>query len=154
MDFQTTTLLLSFFVATIYLYYKWKYSYWYRKKVPQIEPDFFWGNTHDMIRSGLSLGDQMARFYNEAKSKGYKHVGIYRLISPTYIPVDIELIKNIFQKDFNHFRNHGMYVNEKLDPLTGQLFNLEDEKWKNLRTKFTPTFTSGNKIILVLTNSN
>lgn len=89
------------------------------------------------------MGDQITRFYNEFKLRGLVGGGVYFSFIPTFIPVDLELIKNIVQRDFDHFVNHGFYVNEKDDPLSGHLFSLEDERWKYLRTKLTPTFTSG-----------
>ena len=46
-----------------------------------------------------------------------------------------ELIRQILIKDFNKFPDRGMYINEKIDPLTGHLFLLGGEKWRYLRAK-------------------
>jgi cytochrome P450 family 6 len=64
-------------------------------------------------------------------------------MNPILMILDLDLIKNIMVKDFNVFPNRKLYFNEKDDPLTAHLVNLEDDEWRSLRTKLTPTFTSG-----------
>lgn len=65
------------------------------------------------------------------------------MASPLYMTVDPECIKNIISKDFNHFTDRGIFYNERDDPLSAHLFSIGGDKWKHLRTKLTPTFTSG-----------
>ncbi|VEN50704.1 unnamed protein product, partial [Callosobruchus maculatus] len=129
--------------VTFYLYVKWAHSYWKRKGVNYLEPEFLYGNSKKIMKREISFGDRFAEMYTEMKSKGWKFGGTYILIRPSFLPIDLELTKCILQKDFTYFMNHGFYVNEEADPLTGHLFNLENQKWKNIRAKLTPTFTSG-----------
>ncbi|CAH2005624.1 unnamed protein product [Acanthoscelides obtectus] len=135
--------ILTGLAVLFYVYVKWSHSYWKRKGVPYLEPEFFYGNSKKIIKREISFGDRFAEIYTEMKSKGWKFGGTYIFTRPSFLPIDLELIKCILQKDFQHFMNHGFYVNEESDPLTGHLFNLENQKWKNIRGKLTPTFTSG-----------
>ncbi|XP_056638463.1 probable cytochrome P450 6a13 [Diorhabda sublineata] len=127
----------------LYFYIKWRYSYWQNKGVFTIEPVFPAGSLKDVKEGKILYFDFYKKFYLELKKRGLSYGGLYEMMSPVLVPVDLELIKNIMLKDFSHFSDHGLYVNEKVDPLTGGLFLLEGEKWRNHRAKLTPTFTTG-----------
>jgi len=124
-----------------FLYIKRKFSYWKSKGVPYVKPEFPYGNLKGM---GTSVhGSQiMLKLYKKLKGNG-PFGGIYFFIQPAILVTDPELAKSIFVKDFNYFHDRGVYFNEKDDPLSGHLFSLEGQRWKNVRAKLSPTFTSG-----------
>lgn len=137
-------LVLCTIIFATYLFVNKKYSYWKQRGVYYLEPKFPYGNIKGLITRKEYFGDTFQRFYKQFKSKGLKGGGIFALFKPIYVVVDIDLAKHILQKDFNHFINHGRKFDKDHEPLSGHLFNLENDEWKNLRTKLTPTFTSGN----------
>lgn len=130
-------------LTLIITYFKWKFLYWKRKQIPYLEPSIPFGNSKNPINRKETFSARMIRFYNEFKSKGHKHGGVYVGTMPLYMPVHLDYIKSILIKDFNYFMDRGMYFNEKVDPLSAHLFNIEGQKWRSLRAKLTPTFTSG-----------
>ncbi|KAK5644735.1 hypothetical protein RI129_006035 [Pyrocoelia pectoralis] len=119
-------------------------GYWTRRGVYTLHPKLFFGNTAEVILQRKSFGEHIKDFYNTIKQKGYRYGGYYFLMRPTFVAVDLDLIKTIFIKDFEHFTDHPSYVNEEKDPLSAHLFSQKGEKWKKLRAKITPAFTSGN----------
>ncbi|CAG9819594.1 unnamed protein product [Phaedon cochleariae] len=143
MDSSTIAYIVIVLLTSVYAYSKWAYTYWKRRGLEYLEPEFFYGNNRDLIQRKKGMGVHFTNIYNSLKSRGLKCGGLFMFFKPVFMPVDLDLLKTIMQRNFDHFRNHGMYVNEKVDPLTGNLFNLEDEKWRKLRSKLSPTFTSG-----------
>jgi cytochrome P450 family 6 len=130
-------------VVVFITYFKWKFNYWNKIGLPTLNPTIPFGDTRGLLLGETSFGEQFEKIYNTFKAKGVKHGGVYMGPRPFYIPVDPEIVKCIMQKDFSHFVNHGNYLDEKNDPLSAHLFSLEDTKWRNMRVKLTPTFTSG-----------
>lgn len=68
---------------------------------------------------------------------------MYTFHKPSLVIVDLDIVRTILTKEFAHFHDRGLYCHEKVDPLTGHIFSLPGQKWRNLRVKMTPTFTSG-----------
>ncbi len=133
--------LLFVTVGSIYLFLKLKFSYWAKKNVPYIKPQIPFGNING-IGKKFHSSELMTSFYNKMKGNG-PFCGIYFFINPVILATNLDFVKNVLIKDFSHFQDRGVYSNERDDPLSAHLFSLEGSKWKNLRSKLTPTFTTG-----------
>lgn len=56
---------------------------------------------------------------------------------------DLELIKQLTIKEFDHFTDHLRGFDENMDQLFGNaLFNLRGDKWRDMRTTLSPAFTA------------
>ncbi|CAB3261620.1 unnamed protein product [Arctia plantaginis] len=78
-----------------------------------------------------------------------KVVGMYETLNPVYIVKDVELIKKVTIKDFDHFVDRRSFVSE-FDPDFGRgLINLKGEEWKEMRSTLSPAFTSSKIRLMV-----
>lgn len=129
--------------TTILLFYmKRQLTYWKKRNVPYLEPTFPFGNLDNPIANKKSTGIQFKDFYDQFKKMGVKCGGVYAYVVPILVPADVEVNKHILVKDFQHFHSRGFYSNGKDQPVSVNLFTIDGEKWRSLRAKFTPTFTS------------
>ncbi|PSN44032.1 putative cytochrome P450 6a14 [Blattella germanica] len=133
-------------LAILYIYFQRVYKYWASKDVKYLQPIFPFGNCKNLILMQKSMGDVYEEHY--ASLIDNKFGGIYLLNRPQLIVRDPDLIRTILVKDFEYFHDHGFIHDETIDPLSGNLFMLEGEKWRNMRTKLSPTFTSGKMKIM------
>ncbi|KAF2901684.1 hypothetical protein ILUMI_04497 [Ignelater luminosus] len=129
--------------AVIVTTFKWLFGYWKRQGVYTPKPIIPFGNAKGYLLQKLNMGVGIKNAYDDIESKGKKLGGYYFFGKPIFIPVDLDLVKSMKYKGFMHFTNHLNTCDEESDPLTGHLFMLKDAKWRNLRIKLTPTFTSG-----------
>nr|AGJ51946.1 cytochrome P450 CYP6BK18 [Dastarcus helophoroides] len=131
-------------IATLlYFYIKKSYQYWSNKNIPYIDPRLLLGNFPNPLTTKRHIGLIIKDYYDDMKQKGHRHFGMYFWLRPIYTPIALDEVKNILTKDFQHFVDRGTFYNERDDPLSAHLFAIGGVKWRNLRMKLTPTFTSG-----------
>ncbi|KAL7026345.1 hypothetical protein ACKWTF_013877 [Chironomus riparius] len=134
------SIILSILTA-IFLFINKKYSFFKEHEIPYVKPSFPLGNMQG-IGSTFHMSEIIQKVYEECKDKG-KIVGFYNLIQPVYLVTDIEIVKVVTVKDFNNFVNRGIFNNEEYEPLAAHLFSIEDDRWRFIRNKISPAFTSG-----------
>ncbi|XP_051169282.1 probable cytochrome P450 6a13 [Leptopilina boulardi] len=133
---------ITSFVFVIYFYLKLIiYNYFKRNNIPQDDPIIPFGSLLPIVRGQTSVGHLIKESYDRHKLQPFH--GMYMLHVPHLIINDPELIRLILVKDFNYFHDRGLYFNKEVDPISAHLFFLPGEEWKHLRSKLSPTFTSG-----------
>lgn len=140
-------------IALAYYFVKRQYNFFKVRGIPYVKPKFPLGNLQG-VSTKHPIAETLQRCYHELKHQGSPIGGVFFLTSPTVLAMDLNLLRNIFVKDFQHFYDRGMYVNERDEPLSAHLFNLEGTKWRNLRNKLSPTFTSGKMRMMFPTMMN
>ncbi|XP_066152267.1 probable cytochrome P450 6a13 [Euwallacea fornicatus] len=143
MDIFTLTIsIVVILVSVIYGFSKWKHGYWRRKGVTQLEPEFFFGNARGLFGGNSSIGEIALNFYRNLRKKKVKFGGVYMSYTPNFVPVDPDIIKDIMQKNFDHFTAH--FPPLMFPTIFGKsLFHLEGDAWRKTRKQLSPTFTSG-----------
>lgn len=128
-------------LTAVYFYVKFvTFTYWQRRGIKYVPAQLPFGNFGDTFLQKKQMGLQLMDYY---RSTTEPYLGLFATIRPVLLVCDLELIRSILIKDFQYFVNRGTYSDEKNDPLSAHLFNVDDEKWRNLRVKLSPTFTSG-----------
>ncbi|XP_968293.3 probable cytochrome P450 6a17 isoform X2 [Tribolium castaneum] len=128
------TLFITLLSIFAYFYKRFYFSYWERKKIPNLQ--------QHVPRTKPHLGIQLQQLYKIMKEKKWKHGGFYQQLSPVYVICDLNYVKNIMTRDFNYFPYRGLYYNETSDPLSAHIFNTSGAKWKRMRRKLDQIFTS------------
>ncbi|XP_072756838.1 cytochrome P450 6a2-like isoform X2 [Anoplolepis gracilipes] len=124
-----------------YYYFTSTFDFWKSRGVrgPQPIPGF--GNFKDVMLAKMGLHDNMMKI-----CKDYKYepmIGVFNVTRPILVVKDPDLIKDILIKDFTAFADRGTPIHEKLDPLSQHLFALEFKRWRPLRTRLSPVFSTG-----------
>ncbi|KAF5307417.1 hypothetical protein FQR65_LT06931 [Abscondita terminalis] len=139
----TLLAIVAVILSVVLLFFNRSWNYWQNRNVKTPPKTFPFGNVTKLARQKRGIGELTQEFYNDFKKEKLRYGGFYFFHVPNLLLIDLDLIKAVMTKDFHHFTDRSNYVNEKADPLSGHLFGLKGQKWKNLRAKLTPTFTSG-----------
>ncbi|KAJ8953903.1 hypothetical protein NQ318_019143, partial [Aromia moschata] len=116
-----------------------------------VKPSFYWQNRQifhvkpfsrfiKVFIRGKSFFESTIDAYNLYPDRRY--YGSYQFLKPGLFVRDLDLIKRIMVKDFEHFPDHMSVINEKADSVVGlNLFSLKGEKWREMRSTLSPAFT-------------
>ncbi|KAH8242258.1 hypothetical protein KR038_000106 [Drosophila bunnanda] len=124
----------------LYVYLKWTFSYWDRKGIPTTGVSIPFGILESVKQGKRSFGMAIYDAYNSTKEPV---IGMYLTLRPALLVREAQLAHDILVKDFPSFHDRGVYVDEENDPMSAGLFQMEGSNWKTLRTKLSPSFTSG-----------
>jgi cytochrome P450 family 6 len=123
------------------VYFRLSFRYWKKRGVPTLRPKVPFGDFNDAVFTRKNSRQIINEFYKDFD--GQRFGGLYTLTKPVLLLRDPELIKAVLLKDFDKFHSRGFVINEKMEPLDGHLVFLSGSKWRNLRVKLSPVFTSG-----------
>lgn len=135
-----TLALILLTLAVIYFAIQWNFGYWKRRGIPCEDPKFPSG-TFSFNHPTLHFAEQLGASYQKFKNLS-PFFGGFRTLEPVLFVSDPAVAKQILIKEFHIFHDRGLYHNPRDDPILNHLFVMEGEKWKKLREKLTPTFTS------------
>ncbi|XP_046676237.1 probable cytochrome P450 28a5 [Homalodisca vitripennis] len=138
---ETVLLVLVTILTMVYLWFKYKYSYWSSRGLPQPPTVLGCGNILDSLLMRKNIGlvyDQIYRDYPDCEA-----VGVYSIYTPRMLLRSPQLIQKVMASNFSHFHDNEFTVSKKLEPYFYEdPFCLKGEEWKHNRAKIVSTMTS------------
>ncbi|XP_057326719.1 cytochrome P450 9e2-like [Microplitis mediator] len=143
MDISWTALLIVIIIGLILIKYTFfgKETHFKKYGIPYLEQHSIFYDVVQIILKKISIVNQTVKTYNHDNSA--KYIGYYEFNKPVIMIRDLDILKNITVKNFEHFVDHRNFTDPEIEPLfSNNLFSLKGEKWREIRTLLTPAFTS------------
>ncbi|XP_023030776.1 probable cytochrome P450 6a20 [Drosophila willistoni] len=138
---STIIVLFAGVLTLIAWWFRQRFSYWQRRGISHDTPRLLIGNMHEWKKT-KQISYIMKATYDKFKGSG-PFAGFYFFMAPAVVALELDFIKEVLIKQFDKFHDRGVFHNERDDPLSASLITIEGQKWRQLRQKLTPTFTSG-----------
>jgi cytochrome P450 family 9 len=130
-------LLFVLIVSVVYFKLIVPFFYWQRRNIDYVKP---WTRFRRVFLGKEAFAESVRAAYDEHPDKRY--YGSYQFLQPSLFVRDLDLIKQITVKDFDHFTDHSAFTSEKTDPILGlNLFSLKGQRWREMRSTLSPAFT-------------
>ncbi|XP_001947920.1 cytochrome P450 6a2 [Acyrthosiphon pisum] len=114
---------------------------WRKLNVPYTKPLPLFGNSMNLVLAREHPMDFFTGLYNRFPDE--KLCGFYQMTTPFLMIRDPKLINNIMVRDFSYFTDHGFDTDPSVNILANSLFMLNGDRWRTMRQKLSPGFTSG-----------
>ena len=141
-------LLILTLLLLLYRYVTKDFDHWEKKGVPHIKGVFPCGSHTELLTQAKHITVLVKEDYEKFKEEDF--YGIYMLGKPTLVVKNVDMIRNVMVKDFNHFVDRNSESISQwaqggdMDQLWAKgMAELRGELWKDVRSSFSPVFTSG-----------
>ena len=119
---------------------KRKYAYFKNNGIPFIPTIPVFGNMSKTVFKKKHFANLTVEHYKNFPDS--KYFGIFNFMTPVIVLRDLDLIKSVTIKNFDHFSDRHSFINEEMDPLlANNLESLKGEKWREARNLLSPAFT-------------
>jgi hypothetical protein len=109
---KVTISLATLLILLLHKYFTKYFNYWKDKGVPYENPVLLFGSVSSQILLKEHILHYAQRLYRNYEAEPF--IGYFQGRTPILFVKDLDLIKNIFVKDFSHFVDHGFQVNTAL----------------------------------------
>lgn len=140
MDYLIWTALVM--IITYAFYRANKRTYYFKQRgIPQPFELPFIGISASNLFKGRHISHVLRDVYNV--NRDAKYIGCHMFSNRVVVVRDLDLVKSVLVKNFDHFAHRKSFLDENNDPLFGKnLAFINDDKWREVRTLLSPAFTS------------
>ncbi|XP_063231352.1 cytochrome P450 6k1-like [Bacillus rossius redtenbacheri] len=129
-------------LVAVYLFFASGFRYWKRRGVHYIPPTSIFGNLVEVVLQREHIGEYLKKVYDNNPDQPV--VGLFAFRNPILMVRDLKVVQSVMVKNAHAFLDRPLDISEKGNPLASRsLLVLKGKKWRHLRMKLTPTFTSG-----------
>ncbi|CAB3239050.1 unnamed protein product [Arctia plantaginis] len=138
---------IAVLIAVFVIYLRQKYSRFNKYGIKYITPLPVLGNTARVLLRLEHFAYDSLNLYNKFPEERF--VGRFEFTNEMVVIRDLDLVKQITVKDFEHFLDHRSLFGESSSFLSRNLISLKGQEWKDMRSTLSPAFTSSKIRVMI-----